>query len=764
MSSYIRTKPILKTKENYPNWLEYILIIADQHGVKEYINPDTAEKAVPDDPVRPSPAIVKEGATLYSQLNTDEKDHLKWLITQYDDELRTTRKIRDGIADVRKEIQETVAEEHFTYTKGKCREVMIKLKNRFKATDYQLKEKYSKTWEGLKKSTKVLEMDAWLTQWENTYDECIELKMPIVQDDYPVNDFLRTLSKISPSFSNTYSVEVAKGTKFDFKDVLETYRRWYYNQAATDTPRAQSTVYLTETLAPMASPATPQPTLKGKNKDGKKPPPKGCVCGEMHYWSKCPYLFEWNRTADFKADSEVQRKVDIAKKKAQVANTIQSIIDKHNKAKGSDGKSTAASQSESSKEVPSNFVVYRPTIYGPTVSLDHVHLALLNSFILDTGATDHVCNDRAKFTDFRPASEDDFLIAGNSSVAIEGYGKVKIEVQCEITPNTPNGTRVITLLEVQYCPSFTTNVVSYNRFYDAGVYWQFETQTLQYGDIVLAKVPRKHGQWLLQYTENALPMSYPAVSTQNQPKKVVWTMQQAHDRTGHAYAESLRHLPQATSDIQAVEGEHHTPCEICRKSDAKRLISRQLPMRVRPFYRLCWDAIPMRDGFIVHLYDEFLGYHFVERVYTTEARDLVQSIKKCVNITRRRWNFEVIVIRLDGQKSVLDSDEWEAYISDTGLTIEVSSPDVHEQNGSAERGGAVLTHRARKLKSLGNLPDKLYPECYLAAAYLQNRLPIETAWLSITIGLPSATCPNPYSRAKIRPSSSIWMPSIRITV
>ena len=50
----------------------------------------------------------------------------------------------------------------------------------------------------------------------------------------------------------------------------------------------------------------------------------------------------------------------------------------------------------------------------------------------------------------------------------------------------------------------------------------------------------------------------------------------------------------------------------------------------------------------------------------------------------------MIIIRLDGQKSLLDSGEWHDYLADTGLTIEVSAPDVHEQNGAAEKSGAVI--------------------------------------------------------------------------
>ena len=82
----------------------------------------------------------------------------------------------------------------------------------------------------------------------------------------------------------------------------------------------------------------------------------------------------------------------------------------------------------------------------------------------------------------------------------------------------------------------------------------------------------------------------------------------------------------------------------------------------------------------------------------------------------------MIIIRLDGQLSLLESNEWHDYLAETGLTIEVSAPDVHEQNGAVEKSGAVLTLRASKLKSSGKLPDYMWPECYEAAAYILNRI------------------------------------------
>jgi hypothetical protein len=41
-------------------------------------------------------------------------------------------------------------------------------------------------------------------------------------------------------------------------------------------------------------------------------------------------------------------------------------------------------------------------------------------------------------------------------------------------------------------------------------------------------------------------------------------------------------------------------------------------------------------------------------------------------------------MRLDVQISLVESDEWHDFVTDTGITVELSAPDVHAQNGAAK--------------------------------------------------------------------------------
>ena len=95
---------------------------------------------------------------------------------------------------------------------------------------------------------------------------------------------------------------------------------------------------------------------------------------------------------------------------------------------------------------------------------DSTDYNLRDSFILDSGATVHVCNSRQHFATSTPASEDDLLYAGNTLVPIEGFGSVDITIQ------TPAGPRLIELQHTALISSFHTSVVSLKRLVAKGVY------------------------------------------------------------------------------------------------------------------------------------------------------------------------------------------------------------------------------------------------------------------------------------------------------
>jgi hypothetical protein len=261
----------------------------------------------------------------------------------------------------------------------------------------------------------------------------------------------------------------------------------------------------------------------------------------------------------------------------------------------------ASADYDGNNDEPSAFTTATAT---PTnsITVNSSHLttsyALHDSFILDSRATIHCYNARERFHNLTPAAVGDILFAGKDQIQIEEYGDVYI------TAEDPDGSKRILLWKVAYVPTLHTSVVSLPKFIEQNVHWNTQQNWLTYKDNTFCFTPIKHGQFVLEY--NPLQAAYPAVksappkptlraSARPKPASKA-TIDLWHKRLGHLREKAIRHLPTAARDVKIVSRDWYTipPCQTCRLSSAKQIISRILMDRAtRPFAKVYLDLIQM---------------------------------------------------------------------------------------------------------------------------------------------------------------------------
>ncbi|KAK2069969.1 hypothetical protein P8C59_004508 [Phyllachora maydis] len=92
--------------------------------------------------------------------------------------------------------------------------------------------------------------------------------------------------------------------------------------------------------------------------------------------------------------------------------------------------------------------------------------ALYNSWLYDTGSTDHISNSKERFTTFTPNTGQLRPInTGNSPVSPAGIGSIILEVLSRKAP--PTYTKLV-LDNVLYLPNININIISRVRHYDSG--------------------------------------------------------------------------------------------------------------------------------------------------------------------------------------------------------------------------------------------------------------------------------------------------------
>lgn len=213
---------------------------------------------------------------------------------------------------------------------------------------------------------------------------------------------------------------------------------------------------------------------------------KDCLCGNKHKFKDCLYLIESLRPSNWKPDQKIQKDIETKLSTNSRLKTIVVRIQKKaakdkNKNKTQDSDKNKDEQPAESAKHPAAFTV---SVYK-TSSVSDYHLR--DSFILDSGANIHMCNNRERFTDFRP-TDSDRLYAGNAIIPIEEYGSVLITVQA------PEGPRQITLKDTALVSSFHTNIVSLDKFIDKDVHWDTKQSRLTYGNNIFCQVKKHYGQ------------------------------------------------------------------------------------------------------------------------------------------------------------------------------------------------------------------------------------------------------------------------------
>ena len=100
----------------------------------------------------------------------------------------------------------------------------------------------------------------------------------------------------------------------------------------------------------------------------------------------------------------------------------------------------------------------------------------------------------------------------------------------------------------------------------------------------------------------------------------------------------------------------------------------------------------------------------------------------------RHYKSIVVSIHSDQEKGIgLDVENFAKRL---GIEFTWSSVYTPAQNGRAERIGGVLSEKARCIRIAANLPEDLWPECYLAANYLLCRTPTKSlGWDSPIVSL-----------------------------
>ncbi len=758
---------VLALDNDWKDWIEIIQTISRREGIWDYVNPYKTKIEIETlhlrEPLQPhflneytpiqyslesaSSSTAIPGNPIRRSLNDYEKDELQAYRREKE---RLARKFEDqkkAMEDLRGTIQQSIDRTLLPYT-YECEnpyDMLVKLKRRFAPTDFAQQEDLLEKWRQLQTLGKRVDVEKWLMNWEVTYDTCISKKVPYIDGNRPVQEFLAAVKGIAPGFTDGIILQMSQNTdkSYDLHEIIQSFRYFRRQNKDMVKPRGSHGVFEASLQNRTADGDLRSRSNSRKPKDNK--PRQACLCGEFHWFNQCFYLNEAVRPKGWLPKKKLSEAIakEIASSpglKARIAKNIENnkkYMEKNRtEQKGVFQADSDESETETGFTVTQLFENLNMSVISQGAMASSETYKLRKSTILDSGATLHVCNDRTRMRNVRPAGRNDRIAAGSDILQIEAFGDMDIQAPCK---SKPGKVRVITLLNCALVSGFQTNVASLRKFSKKNMSW--DQKSLLYMSAgkqkVLCETPFIHNQWVLEYVQIDESVfatsSYKDTPTQG-------SMQEWHCRFGHANVKALSHLSNATRNAKLTNATTYEKiCDICRKMNAKSKVSRRPAVRATvPYERVHFDLIPMKEGssgdaLIAHFICDLVRMNHVYILPNKRQETLMNTVQDFIAYVKTRWEYTVRIFHMDGERGL--QTQFDAWAAENGVTIELTPPYTKEPNANIERSGRSLTVRATGLRLEGKLPANMWSEIYIAAGYIMNRTPTKALEWETPLGL-----------------------------
>ncbi|KAG8479954.1 hypothetical protein CXB51_025047 [Gossypium anomalum] len=367
-------------------------------------------------------------------------------------------------------------------------------------------------------------------------------------------------------------------------------------------------------------------------------------------------------------------------------------------------------------------------------ALNTTHKPITTSWILDSGASDHMTGNLSLFHTYLPCHDHSRIrIADGSYSLVARMGTVRL-------------TENFSLDKVLHVPNLSYNLLSISKLTkDEKVLVEFSAlgcvvQEQESGKMIgTAKVDDGLYVWNKNSSQEGM-----ALSTSKEDSIMLW-----HRRLGHPnfmYLKKLFPLLFLNKKISSLN------CEVCQLSKHTRVPYPLKPyVQSQPFSLIhsdLWGASRVKNITGARWFITFIDDHTrVCWIYLFKEKSEVSRVfKNFHSMIRTQFNSNIHTLRTDNGREYFNS-VLSPYLSEQGIIHQSSCPDTPQQNGVSERKNRHLLAVARALMFTMGVPKYLWGEAVLTACYLIKRLPskvlnFQTPLHTLQKGFPLFRVPN----------------------
>jgi hypothetical protein len=347
---------------------------------------------------------------------------------------------------------------------------------------------------------------------------------------------------------------------------------------------------------------------------------------------------------------------------------------------------------------------------------------LNNSWIVDSGATCHMCNRSELFVEFAELNQPLQIALGDGhKVTATGQGVVAVQLRL------PDGkSKRCKLHDVLYVPALSYNLLSVSKAAERGVFAKFgklSCEIFNFDGKLTAVATRTGSLYCLDLIESQISQCVAANALR--PHEDNW-----HRRFGHLNLQSLKMLA-SNNMVEGLELSSENIdnfCEPCVKgklhrapfSVANRRADEPLGLvHTDVCGKLNKQSLSGAEYFLTFIDDKtrYVWVYFLKSKNEVFKR-FVEWKTMAENLTCHKLK----CLRSDNGGEYI-SAELESYLKSEGVRHELIVPKTPEQNGVAERMNRTLMEKVRSMLADARLPQKFWAEALSTAVYLTNRSP-----------------------------------------
>uniref|UniRef100_A0AAG5DV13 Retrovirus-related Pol polyprotein from transposon TNT 1-94 n=1 Tax=Anopheles atroparvus TaxID=41427 RepID=A0AAG5DV13_ANOAO len=319
-------------------------------------------------------------------------------------------------------------------------------------------------------------------------------------------------------------------------------------------------------------------------------------------------------------------------------------------------------------------------------------------WILDSGATCHIVNNRDFFDTFDTNVNDKISVANGEQVMCIGKGSGKII-------------------------AIDANLLSVKELVKKGFIVNFDAKgaTISKNGVIGAVAELVNNLFVMKLHNRSV--SYVSETSE--------CIHEWHCKLGHRDLNALKNLPALVSGMTVKPCKCSETCEVCISCKMQRIpfpkSSDNIILTTSVLDLIHTDVCgPMRTAtlggkrYFLTFIDDFSKYTVV--FLLKQKSETLNCLKEYVELIRNKFGKKPKVLRSDNGGEYVGK-EFKEYLKNNGIVGQFSSPYSPQQNGTAERKNRYLVEMVRCMLSQAKLDHRYWGEAIITANYLQNRLP-----------------------------------------